>query len=125
MKINRKLLVAGIAVVAIAAGGIGIAQAVGGDSDQQATGPEADQAKAAALKAVGGGSVVGVERQDGDGAGVYEVEVKRDDGSQVEVSVNANDQAVGTQADDEGGSGSEQGENESGQGANEEGEGGE
>jgi uncharacterized membrane protein YkoI len=105
MKINRKLLAASVAVVAVAAGGIGVAYAVGGgDSDEQATGPEAENAKSAALDAVGGGTVVGVERADGDGAGAYEVEVKRDDGSQVEVQVSAANQAVGTASDDDSGS---------------------
>ena len=116
MKINRKVLVAGIAVVAIAAGGIGIAEAIGGDSDEQVTGPSAEKAKAAALQQVGGGTVVGVEKQDGDGDGVYEVEVKRDDGSQVEVHVSGQFDAVGTAADDDSGSESEQGGNEENEG---------
>jgi hypothetical protein len=114
MRIDRKVLAAGGAVVVVAAGGIGVAYAVSGDSEEQASGPEAEQAKSAALDAVGGGSVVGVERQDGDGPGVYEVEVKRDDGSQVEVQVNGSNRAVGTEADDDSGSGEE---NETGEGA--------
>jgi Peptidase propeptide and YPEB domain len=107
MRIDRRLLAAGGAVVVVAAGGIGVAYAVSGDSEEQATGPEADQAKSAALDEVGGGSVVGVEHEDGDGAGVYEVEVKRDDGSQVEVHVNASNRAVGTESDDDSGSAEE------------------
>jgi hypothetical protein len=114
MRIDRRLLAAGGAVVVVAAGGIGVAYAVSGDSEEQATGPEADAAKSTALDAVGGGSVVGVERQDGDGPGVYEVEVKRDDGSQVEVQVNGSNRAVGTEADEDSGSGEE---NETGEGA--------
>ena len=35
MKINRKVLIAAIAVVALAAGGIGIAYGVGGESEVQ------------------------------------------------------------------------------------------
>ena len=85
MKVNRKILVVGAVVVALAAGGIGIAYAVGGDSEEQATGPGADRAKAAAVKAVGGGSVISVER--GDSGSAYEVEVKREGGSVVEVQV--------------------------------------
>jgi hypothetical protein len=107
MNINRKVLAIGAAVVALAAGGVGIAYAVGGgDSDEQVTGPDADKAKAAALDAVGGGTVTSVERAD-DNNGAFEVEVKRDDGSTVEVAVGAQDQALGTQADDDNGSGSE------------------
>ena len=44
------------------------------------TGPNAEQAKAAALDMVGGGTAAEIELQDGDGAGVYEVEVLKDDG---------------------------------------------
>ncbi len=120
MKIDRRLLAAGGAVVAVAAGGIGVAYAVGGgDSEEQASGPEAEAAKRAALEQVGGGTVLEVERQDGDGPGAYEVEVKRDDGSQVEVYVSGSNQAVGSEADDDSGSGeeNESGENESGEGA--------
>jgi uncharacterized membrane protein YkoI len=112
MRIDRRWLAAGAAVVAVAAGGIGVAYAVSGDSEEQATGPEAEAAKSTALDAVGGGSVVGVEREDGDGTGAYEVEVKRDDGSQVEVHVDASNQAVGTESDDDSGSAEE---NESGE----------
>ena len=76
MNINRKVLIAGIAVVVLAAGGIGIAYGVGGESEEQVTGPNAEKAKAAALEQVGGGTVLEVEKQDGDGDGVYEVEVR-------------------------------------------------
>jgi hypothetical protein len=107
MKVNRKVLVVAGAVLALAAGGIGIAYAVGGDSEEQVTGPSAEKAKAAALDAVGGGTVLEVERQDGDGAGVYEVEVQRPDGSQVEVHVSGQYDSVGTAADDDSGSAEE------------------
>jgi hypothetical protein len=104
MNINRKVLAIGAAVVALAAGGVGIAYAVGGgDSDEQVTGPDADKAKAAALDAVGGGTVTSVERAD-DNNGAFEVEVKRDDGSTVEVAVSAQEEPLGTQADDDNGS---------------------
>jgi hypothetical protein len=116
MKINRKILIVGGAVAALAAGGIGIAYAVGGESEEQVTGPNAEKAKAAALDRVGGGTVLEVERQDGDGSGVYEVEVQRPDGSQVEVHVSGNYDPVGTAADDDSGS-SEEEESEEGEGA--------
>ena len=119
MKLNRKILIVGGVVLALAAGGIGIAYAVGGDSEEQVTGPSADKAKAAALDAVGGGTVLEVERQDGDGSGVYEVEVQRPDGSQVEVHVSGQFDSVGTAADDDSGSEDEGAENEEGEGAGE------
>jgi hypothetical protein len=108
MKLNRRVLAAGAAIVALAAGGVGIAQAVGGgDSEEQVSGPSADRAGAAALEAVGGGTVTSVEREDGDGEGAYEVEVRRADGSQVEVAISDEFQALGTAADDDTGSGSD------------------
>ena len=44
-----------------------------------------------------------VERQDGDGAGVYEVEVRRADGSQIEVHLDGSYRPVGSVADDDNG----------------------
>jgi uncharacterized membrane protein YkoI len=96
----RKLLIAGAAVVAVSAGGVGIAQAVGGDSEEQVSGPEADRAKRAAVQAVGGGHAVGVERED-DGKGAWEVEVERDDGSTLEVRLDGAYRVIGAERDDE------------------------
>ena len=108
MKINRKLVAIVAAVAVLAAGGVGIAYAVGGDdAEEQVTGPSAEKAKAAALDAVGGGTVTSVEQEDGDGSGVYEVEVQRPDGSQVEVAISDRYQSLGTEADDDTGSESE------------------
>ncbi|MEO8092645.1 MAG: PepSY domain-containing protein [bacterium] len=101
MKINRKVLAIAAATVVVAAGGVGIAYAVGGDSEEQVTGPDADKAAAAAIDQVGGGTVTEVEYQDNDGAGLYEVEVRRDDGSQVEVHLSGGFDTVGTAPDDD------------------------
>lgn len=104
MRVNRRYVGIGAAVAAIAAGGVGVAGAVGGgESDQPVTGSDAEQAKAAAIEAVGGGSVTEIEYQDGDGAGLYEVEVQKPDGSEVEVHINASFGDVGTVADDDSG----------------------
>lgn len=110
MRLNRKAVTIIASVAALGATGAGIAYAVGGDSEEQVTGPSAEKAKSAALKAVGGGTVTEVERQDGDGAGLYEVEVQRPDGSQVEVHVSGSFDSVGTAADDDSGSEDEAGE---------------
>ncbi|MEK6278000.1 MAG: PepSY domain-containing protein [Actinomycetota bacterium] len=112
MRINRRVIAIAAAVGALGVTGAGIAYAVGGDSEEQATGPGAEKAKSAALEAVGGGTVIGVEREDGDGSGVYEVEVNRDDGSQVEVAIGDRNQSLGTASDDDTGSESNEGENE-------------
>lgn len=110
MKVNRRIVViAAAAAVALAAVGVGIAQAVSG-GEESVTGPAAEQAKSAALDVAGGGTVLEVEREDGDGAGVYEVEVRRADGSQVEVHLDAQFQPLGTTADDDGGPESEESE---------------
>lgn len=106
MKFDRRLAVIAAAVVALGAGGVGIAQAVSG-SEEPVTGPDADKAAVAALKAAGGGQVLEIERQDGDGAGFYEVEVRREDGSQVEIHLTAQFEPVGSAADDDSGSQSE------------------
>ena len=70
----------------LVAGGVELRTPSSG-GEEQVTGPSAEKAKAAALKQVGGGTVLEIEQQDGDGPGAYEVEVKRPDGSTVEVYV--------------------------------------
>jgi len=108
MKFNRKLAMIIGAIVVLAAGGAGLARATGVGDGEKLSGPPAEQAKAAALKAAGGGTVLEVESQDGDGAGVYEVEVRRADGSQVEIHLNAAFEPVGTAADDDKGENEEE-----------------
>ena len=71
----------------------------GTDSDQQLTGEDRKRAEAAALEAVGGGTVTEVEAGD-DGA-AYGVEIRLADGSQVEVQLDAAFNVTGTEADDE------------------------
>ena len=118
MNVNRRVVAIGAAVAALAAGGVGIAYAVGGgESEEQVTGPDAERAKSAALEAVGGGTVTEVEYQESGSAGLYEVEVQRDDGSQVEVHIDGDFGAVGTAADDDSGSGEDDdaGEDEAGE----------
>lgn len=108
MRLDRRLAVIAAAVVAVGAGGVGLAQAVSG-SEEPVTGPDADRAAAAALEAAGGGAVLEIERQDGDAAGFYEVEVRREDGSQVEIHLTAQFEPVGSAADDDSGNESEDG----------------
>ena len=98
----RTLVIAAAVSMLVALGGAGIAYANGTDSEEQVTGPEADKAKSAAIAAVGSGTLTEVERDDGDGTGVYEVEVKRDDGSQVEVHLDGDYNVVGQEADEDG-----------------------
>jgi uncharacterized membrane protein YkoI len=78
----------------------------GADSEEGLTGPDAQKAKSAAIAAVGSGTISEVERDDGDDgygtSGVYEVEVKRDDGTQVEVHLDGDYDVVGQEADEDG-----------------------
>lgn len=104
MKVNRKIAAGAAGVGAVAAIAFGATYAIGG-SEEKVTGPDADDAAAAAVKAVGGGTVTEVETQDGDGAGLFEVEVMRDDGSQIEVHLDENFNEVGTAPDDDQGEG--------------------
>jgi hypothetical protein len=104
MDVKRKWVAIGAGVAVLAAGGAGIAYAVGGgESEESVGGPDAERAKSAALDAVGGGTVTEIEYQEAGSAGVYEVEVERTDGSQVEVHVDSGFDPVGTAADDDGG----------------------
>jgi uncharacterized membrane protein YkoI len=95
-------VIAAAVAMLLALGGAGIAYANGGDSEEQVTGPDAEKAKSAAIAAMGGGTVTEVERDDGYGTGVFEVEVKRDDGSQVEVHLDRDLNVVGQEADEDG-----------------------
>ena len=111
---NRtKAVVAGIAAVAVLGiGGTAIAGATGngplGDSaedtaegpDQAIGGSALDKASAAALKFTGEGQVT--ETEVGDEESYYEVEVTKDDGSQVDVQLDRAFNVVGDSADEEG-----------------------
>jgi hypothetical protein len=99
---SRKLLIGGVVLVALGAGGVGLAQAVG--DDEQATGPDADRAKAAAVESVGEGRAVGVERED-EGRSAWEVEVKKADGSVVEVDLSGSLERTAVERDDNDGAG--------------------
>ncbi len=103
---------------ALAIGGAAIASAAGGgDStsqqpataaeneggseapDQAIGGSALDKASAAALQHTGGGQVT--ETEVGDEESYYEVEVSRDDGSQVDVQLDRSFQVVGGEVDEE------------------------
>ncbi len=111
----KGITVALAAVAALAIGGAAIAGASGNGSDSspqetesqeanegpdQAIGGSAlDQASAAALQETGGGEVTDTEV--GDEESYYEVEVTRDDGSQVDVQLDRGFNVVGSEADAE------------------------
>jgi hypothetical protein len=92
-------------VAAVAAGlllaGAGVAYATGSgeDSSVRASGANIEKAKSVALEQVNG-RVSGTEV--GDEEGYYEVEITRDDGSQVDVHLDKNFNVLDTPADHEG-----------------------
>jgi uncharacterized membrane protein YkoI len=88
------------AAVALTAGGVGGAVAVAGDDDgreRPIPAAELERAERAALAETGGGSVT--ETEVGDEESMYEVEVTLDDGSQVDVQLDANLEVVGSETD--------------------------
>ena len=95
---RSKVLIAGTCAVALAAGGVGAATATGGDDNEQPiSGAALDRAEAAALAHTGGGAVT--ETETGDEESYYEVEVTRDDGSQVDVQLDRDFDVVGDEVD--------------------------
>ena len=95
---KRKVLLAAL-VAAVLFLVAGVAYANGNDSSEQATGSNIEKAKSVALDHVNG-RVTGSEV--GDEEGYYEVEVTKDDGSQVDVHLDKNFNVTGTPADHEG-----------------------
>jgi uncharacterized membrane protein YkoI len=97
-KRTRILIGAAATVVAIGVGtGVGIAAS--SDDDQPLTGTDLDRATAAALEHVGGGTVI--ETEAGDDGAAYGVEIRREDGSVVEVRLDERFQVIGTEGDDD------------------------
>jgi hypothetical protein len=88
-------------VAAVLAVGGGAVIATGGldDDEQPITGEALQKASQAALDHTGGGRVTGTET--GDEESLYEVEVTRDDGSQVDVQLDENFNVVNDEEDDD------------------------
>ena len=96
-----KILIAGASALALAAGGAAVAGATGGDdSEAPIQGNALERASTAALDHTGGGQVS--ETEVGDEQSYYEIEVTRDDGSQVDVQLNRDFEVVGGETDGEG-----------------------
>jgi uncharacterized membrane protein YkoI len=100
---TRKLkgTLAAAAILVLGGAGAGIAVATGDDdaSDKPISGAARDRAGAAALEHTGGGRVT--ETEVGDEEGYYEVEVTRDDGSQVDVHLDRDFDVLGAEDDAE------------------------
>jgi hypothetical protein len=103
MKRRTKWIAAGVVAAAIAIGGVGMTLANGngdgnGDGDTPLTGSDLDQAKQAALDHTGGGTVL--EAEAGDDGSAYSVEIKLDDGSTVDVKLDASFTVTGDSPSD-------------------------
>jgi hypothetical protein len=99
-KRTKWMVAAGIAVAGVV-GGAGAVMASGADDDAPLTGESRDKAVAAARAHVGDGEVTDTEVGD-DGA-AYGVEIRRPDGTQVEVNLDRDYKVTGTEADDDSG----------------------
>jgi uncharacterized membrane protein YkoI len=95
------LIAAAVAMLLLIGAGVAYATSASDDSsEQQATGPGIEKAKSVALDYTNGGRVSGTEI--GDEEGYYEVEVIREDGTQVDVHLDRDFNVLGTPADNEG-----------------------
>ena len=98
----KATIIAGTALAALAVGGVAIAANNDDDgSEKPISGSALDRASAAALDHTGGGKVTDTEV--GDEESLYEVEVTRDDGSQVDVQLDRDFKVVGSEGDKDSG----------------------
>lgn len=104
MRTKTKVVTAGAAALVVAGAAATVSVATGSD-DQPLEGSQLERATAAALAHTGEGSVV--ESEVGDGAASYEVEVRLDDGSVVEVQLDERFDVIGDAIDDDGNEGSD------------------
>jgi hypothetical protein len=96
-------VVAAFAALALL-GGAAIAGApspLGDDANEIVRGQTAERAKDAALKETGGGAVTEMERDSDDGMTVYKVDVRKADGSTVDVELDGAFKVVAVDSDRE------------------------
>jgi uncharacterized membrane protein YkoI len=106
MNRRQKLAIAAASVVVVGGASAGIAIAAGGGDDDDGTetsitGPALARASEAALTHVPGTGDRVSETEVGDEESMYEVEVTRADGSQVDVQLDENFNVVSSEGDDE------------------------
>jgi hypothetical protein len=98
---TRKLALIAVVVLVVGAVSAGIAIASGaGGEEAPLTGSALERATDAALAHTGGGTVT--ETEVGDDGAAYSVEIRLDDGSQVEVNLDENFDVIGDEPDDDG-----------------------
>jgi uncharacterized membrane protein YkoI len=100
MNRTGKWIASGAIAAIIIAAGSGIVLGTGSnDTDTPLTGSALEQAAAAALMHTGGGTVI--ESEVGDDSAAYGVEIRLDDGSTVEVSLDQNFNVISSQIDED------------------------
>jgi uncharacterized membrane protein YkoI len=97
---KRKLLLIAVFLIALGAISSGFAIAASGGGEKPLTGTDLAKATAAALAHTGGGTVT--ETETGDDGAAYGVEVRLDDGAQVEVNLDEKFRVIGEEPDDDG-----------------------
>ena len=97
---TKWILAAGLAVAGVVGGAGGVMASGAAEDDAPLTGEQRDKAVAAARAHVGEGQVTDTEIGD-DGA-AYGVEIRKPDGTQVEVNLDQDYRVTGTEADDDG-----------------------
>ena len=97
---KRKIPLIAAVILALAALSAGIAIAAGGGGEEPLTGAALEKATAAALDYTGGGTVT--ETEVGDDGAAYGVEIRLEDGTNVEVNLDENLKVIGQAADDDG-----------------------
>jgi hypothetical protein len=98
--VKRKIPLIAAVILALAALSAGIAIAAGGGGEEPLTGAALEKATAAALDYTGGGTVT--ETEVGDDGAAYGVEIRLEDGTNVEVNLDENFKVIGQAADDDG-----------------------
>lgn len=93
---SKRVLVPTVAAIAVLGVGGTVWTATADDSLE---GEERDRVAAAAVEAAGGGEAIDVETSDDRGA-AYEVEVRREDGTELDVSLDQDLDVVQQEADD-------------------------
>lgn len=96
MNRKRKIIIGAAIVGALGVAGSTVAFA-GGETETPITGTALEKASAAALAHTGGGTVT--ETESGDEESLYEVEVTKPDGTQVDVQLDESFTVVGSESD--------------------------
>lgn len=98
--IRRKAWLVGAALAALLAlAGGGLVLATANDDDTPLIGTDLERATRAALEHTRGGTVI--ETEVGDDGAAYGVEIRRDDGTVVEVQLDSHFNVIGDESDDD------------------------